>query len=313
MGKVLNNPFFNKDIISIRDFSRTDIEYLFKISDKIQTLSLEEKNELAQGKILGTLFFEPSTRTRLSFETAMISIGGETVSITDSKTSSINKGESLNDTIRTVESYVDLIVLRHSMEGAARFAAQISNKPIINGGSGIEEHPTQAMLDIYTILKERGHLNNLKIAIVGDLKYSRTVYSLLYSLSNYSPKIFLVSPPDLKIRDEAIIDLENKAKFSQHNNLKEIINEVDVIYATRIQQERFPDPIEYEKVKGSYMINNKLLSKGNKNIIVLHPLPRTTEINPEVDFTPNAKYFDQAKYGKTVRAALISLILNKNV
>lgn len=312
MGKVLVNPFFNKDVISIRDYSKSDIEYLFKMSDKIQTLSIEERKELAKGKLLGTLFFEPSTRTRLSFESAMFSIGGETVSITDPKTSSINKGESLNDTIKTVESYVDLIVLRHNMEGASRFAAQISQIPIINGGSGIEEHPSQAMLDMYTILKEKGHLNNLKIAIVGDLKYSRTVYSLLYGLANFSPKIFLVSHPSLKIRDEALIDLENKAKFSQHSDLEEIINEVDVIYVTRIQQERFPDTIEYEKVKGSYVIDNQLLSKGKKDVIVLHPLPRTTEIKPEVDFTPHAKYFHQVKYGKIVRAALISSILNKN-
>jgi len=312
VGKVLVNPFYNKDVISIRDFSKTDLEYLFRMSDEIKELSLEEKKELAHGKVLGTLFFEPSTRTRLSFETAMLSIGGETISVTDVKTSSINKGESLNDTIKTVESYVDLIVLRHNMEGAARFAAEISEIPIINGGSGIEEHPSQAMLDIYTILKERGNLNNLKIAIIGDLKYSRTVYSLLYGLAHFYPKIFLVSPSSLKIRDGSIIDLENKAKFSQHSDIEEIINEVDVIYVTRIQKERFPDPIEYEKVKGSYIIDNKLLSKGRKDVIVMHPLPRTTEINPEVDFTPNAKYFHQVKYGKIVRSALISLILNKD-
>jgi len=305
------NPFYGRDIISIRDFSKLDLEYLFKVSDKIQKLSNEELKGLAPGKLLGTLFFEPSTRTRLSFEAAMQSIGGGTVSIVESRTSSIEKGENLNDTVKTVESYVDIMVLRHHMEGAARFAAQIAQKPVINGGSGIEEHPTQAMLDIYTILKERGKITNLKIAVIGDLKYGRTVYSLLYGLAHFNPQIFLVSPPDLRVRDEALIDLEGKSKLSQHEDIEEIIEDVDAIYVTRIQKERFPDPLEYEKVKESYVIDNQLLSKGKEDIIVLHPLPRTTEIKPEVDKNPNAKYFIQAHYGKIVRAALMSLILNK--
>ena len=307
----MTNPFYGRDIISIRDFSKLDLEYLFRMSDKIQKLSHDELKVLAPGKLLGTLFFEPSTRTRLSFEAAMLSIGGGTVSIAEARTTSIEKGENLNDTVKTVESYVDIMVLRHHMEGAARFAAQITQKPVINGGSGIEEHPTQAMLDIYTILKERGRITNLKIAVIGDLKYGRTVYSLLYGLAHFNPKIFLVSPPDLKVRDEALIDLEGKVKFSLHENIEEIIEEVDAIYVTRIQKERLPDPLEYEKVKGSYVIDNKLLSKGRDDLIILHPLPRTTEIRPEVDKTPNAKYFIQAHYGKIVRAALISLMLNE--
>ena len=307
----MTNPFYGRDIISIRDFSKLDLEYLFRMSDKIQKLSHDELKGLAPGKLLGTLFFEPSTRTRLSFEAAMLSIGGGTVSIAEARTTSIEKGENLNDTVKTVESYVDIMVLRHHMEGAARFAAQITQKPVINGGSGIEEHPTQAMLDIYTLLKLRGRITNLKIAVIGDLKYGRTVYSLLYGLANFNPQIFLVSPPDLMVRDEALIDLEGKAKLSQHENIEEIIQDVDAIYVTRIQKERLPDPLEYEKVKGSYVIDNKLLSKGREDLMVLHPLPRATEIKSEVDKTPNAKYFIQAQYGKIVRAALISLMLNE--
>ncbi len=305
------NPFFDRDVISIRDFSKSDLEYLFKTSDRIQTLPLEEKKRLASGRLLGMMFFEPSTRTRLSFEAAMLSIGGETISITEVRTSSIEKGENLNDTVKTMESYVDMMVLRHRMEGAARFAAQVAEKPVINGGSGSEEHPTQAMLDMYTILKERGSVSDLKIALIGDLKYGRAVYSLLYGLSNFNPHIFLVSPPELRIREEALIDLEGRAKLSHHERVEEVIGKVDVIYVTRIQKERFPDPVEYEKVKGSYIIDNQLLSKGGDDLMVLHPLPRNTEIKPDVDDTPHAKYFVQTRYGKVVRAALISLILNK--
>jgi aspartate carbamoyltransferase catalytic subunit len=308
----LINPFYGKDIISIKDFSRSDMEFLFKESDRIKSMSSEDKRKLASGKILGTMFFEPSTRTRLSFEAAMLSIGGGIISITESKTSSIEKGENLNDTIKTVDSYADLIVLRHEMEGAARFAAQIAEKPIINGGSGSEEHPTQAMLDIYTIIKEKNNVERLNIALIGDLKYGRTIYSLLYGLAHFNPRIFLISPPELQIREEAIIDLEKELKLSQHTSLDEVIEELDVIYATRIQKERFPDPIEFEKVKGSYVIDNQTISKGKEDILVMHPLPRTSEIKPEVDSTPNAKYFLQTRYGMIVRAALIKLILTKN-
>jgi len=288
----LTNPFFNRDVISIREFSKSDLEYLFKTADQIQTLQPNRRSSLADGRLLGVMFFEPSTRTRLSFEAAMLSIGG---------------------TVKTVESYVDLIVLRHRMEGAARYAAQVAEKPVINGGSGSEEHPTQAMLDIYTILKERGTISDLKIALVGDLKYGRTVYSLLYGLANFNPRVFLVSPPELRLREEALSDLEGKINLSQHTDLEEIVSDLDVIYMTRIQKERFPDLVEYEKVRGTYVIDNQLLSKGREDLMVLHPLPRTTEIKPEVDSTPHAKYFNQTIYGKTVRAALISLILNKEI
>jgi len=307
----LVNPFFNKDVISIRDFSRSDLDYLFLKSDAIQILPVEEKKKLAFGKLLGLTFFEPSTRTRLSFEAAMLSIGGDVISITEPRTSSVEKGENLHDTLKTVDSYVDLMVIRHRMEGAARFAAEVADNPVINGGSGAEEHPTQAMLDIYTILKERGSLSNLKVALVGDLKYGRTVYSLLYGLSLYNTEFALISPPELKIRDDAFLDIDSKIRISYHKNLEEVIDHVDVVYATRIQKERFPDPVEYEKVKGSYLIDNLLLSKAKKGLLVMHPLPRTSEISHEVDSTPNAKYFLQTRYGKIVRSALISSILNE--
>jgi aspartate carbamoyltransferase catalytic subunit len=313
LGKSLTNPFFGRDVISIREFSKHDFEYLFKTADQIYNRSFDERKGLAAGRLIGLMFFEPSTRTRLSFEAAMLSIGGQTVSITETRTTSVEKGENLHDTVKTVESYVDLIVLRHRMEGAARFAAQIAKKPIINGGSGSEEHPTQAMLDVYTILKERGSVSNLKIAVVGDLKYGRTVYSLLYGLANFNPCIYLISPPELRLREEVLAELDDQAKVSQHKEIEEVIDELDVIYMTRIQKERFPDLIEYEKVKGSYIIDNQLLMKGREDLMVMHPLPRTTEIRPEVDSTPHAKYFQQIHYGKTVRAALISLILNRDL
>ncbi|MEM3437046.1 MAG: aspartate carbamoyltransferase, partial [Nitrososphaerales archaeon] len=240
----MKNPFYNRDIISIKEFTRSELEYLFSIADKIEKLDYERRKELAKGRILGLLFFEPSTRTRLSFEAAMLSIGGNVLGFAHPSMSSVEKGENLADTIRTVESYVDAIVLRHPMEGANRFAAEIASKPVINAGSGTEEHPTQAILDLYTIMKVKGRINGLNIAIVGDLKYGRTVYSLIYALSNYSPRIFLVSPPQLKVRDEALFNISDKIKFSEHEDLREIIENLDVIYVTRIQRERFPDPHE---------------------------------------------------------------------
>ncbi len=310
LEEAMKNPFFNRDIISIKDFSRSELEYLFSVADKIEALDYERKKELAKGRILGLLFFEPSTRTRLSFEAAMLSIGGSVLGFAHPSMSSVEKGENLADTVRTVESYVDAIVLRHPMEGANRFAAEVASKPVINAGSGTEEHPTQAMLDLYTIMKIKGRINGLNIAIVGDLKYGRTVYSLIYALSNYSPRIFLVSPPQLKVRDEALFNISNKIKFSEHEDIREVIRNLDVIYVTRIQRERFPDPHEYEKVKGSYVIDAELLKNGKEDCIIMHPLPRVGEIKPEVDRMPNAKYFLQIYLGKVTRGALLASILN---
>ncbi|NWG09691.1 MAG: aspartate carbamoyltransferase [Nitrososphaerales archaeon] len=308
----MRNPFFDRDIISIKDFSRSELEYLFSLSNRMDSLDREKRRNLGRGKILGLLFFEPSTRTRLSFEAAMLSIGGNVLGFAHPRMSSVEKGENLADTVKTVENYVDVMVLRHPMEGANRFAAEVASKPIINAGSGTEEHPTQAMLDLYTIMKVKGRIDGLNIAIVGDLKYGRTVYSLIYGLSNYRTRIFLVSPPQLRVREEALFNIGDKIKVSEHGDIREIIEDLDVIYATRIQRERFPDPHEYEKVKGSYVIDIDLLKSGKDDCIVMHPLPRVGEIKPEVDNTPRAKYFLQIYLGKVIRATLLASILNPN-
>ncbi len=307
------NPFYGKDIVSSKDFTRRDMEYLFTAADKLHNLSPDQRMKLGRGKVASLLFFEPSTRTRLSFEAAMQSIGGQVIGFYDTKGTSVEKGETLADTIRVVDGYCDAIVLRHPMEGAARFAAEQAEKPLINGGSGSEEHPTQSLLDVYSILSEKGRIDGLNIAVVGDLKYGRTVYSLLYALANYRPSVQLISPPQLKLRNEVQIDLGDRLKTTEGEKLEEIIHEVDVMYVTRIQKERFPDPAEYERVKGSYVIDLKLLEKAKRDLVILHPLPRTGEIKPEVDFTPNARYFAQAHRGKGLRAALFSLILNEDV
>ena len=307
MAKI--NSFKNKDVISIKDFSREDLSYLFKKADQIEKMSDNKRMHLLDGKILGYLFFEPSTRTRLSFEAAMLWLGGSTLGFAEPRISSIEKGENLADTIRTVENYVDVIVMRHSQDGAASFASEVAKKPIINGGSGTEEHPTQAMLDLYTIKKE-GSIDGLKIGLFGDLKYSRTVYSLLYGLSMFDVEVKLISHPILRVRREIFFDLERKMKISEHENIEEVLPDLNVLYVTRIQKERFPDLTEYERVRSSYVVDMKMLQKAKGDLIVLHPLPRVDEISPEVDGSPRAKYFKQILNGKILRAALLALILN---
>ncbi len=310
----MTNPFFGRDVVSIRDFSKTDLDYLFKSTDKLRSMNPREKSNLASGKVLGYLFFEPSTRTRLSFEAAMASIGGTSLGIADVKSSSLEKGENLADTVRVMDRYSDVIVLRHPLDGSSRFAADVAEKPFVNGGSGMEEHPTQAMLDLYTIMKEKGRIDGLKIGIVGDLKYGRTVYSMLYGLTNYdNVEVFLISPPMLKVRKESIYEIETRIKTHEHESLDGVVEKLDVIYVTRIQKERFPDPQEYEKVRGSYVIDAKTLGGAKDGVIVLHPLPRTDEIGRDVDSTPGAKYFIQVAYGKDVRAALLALVLNEKL
>jgi aspartate carbamoyltransferase catalytic subunit len=304
------NPFRNRDVVSIKDFSKDDLLYLFSMADKIENLSEKERAHLLEGKILGYLFFEPSTRTRLSFEAAMLWLGGKCLGFAEPRTSSVEKGENLADTVRTVENYVDVIVIRHYKDGAAKFAAEVSNKPVINGGSGTEEHPTQAMTDLYTIIKEKGDIDGLKIGILGDLKYGRTVYSLLYALSLFNVKIKLISHPMLRVRREIFFDLEKKISLSEHDNVEEVLPELDVLYVTRVQKERFPDLAEYEKVRSSYVVNLKILQKAKEDLIILHPLPRVDEISYEVDNSRYAKYFKQTLYGKRLRAALLASILD---
>jgi aspartate carbamoyltransferase catalytic subunit len=308
-----SNRFFNRDVVSIKDFRRDELEFLFEKTDKMKKLNPKEKDELGKARIMGYLFYEPSTRTRMSFEAAMASIGGSSIGISDLKSSSIEKGESLQDTVHVMDLYSDLIILRHQLDGSSKFAAEISEHPIINGGSGSEEHPTQAMLDLYTILKEKKKIDGLKIIILGDLKYGRTIYSLLYGLANYDVEIILVSPPTLQIRQESIYGLKNKMKIVELVEMDEtVIKNSDILYVTRIQKERFSDPQEYEKVKGTYTIDSNMLKKFKPGISILHPLPRMDEISRDLDNTNNAVYFKQASYGKDLRSALLALILNES-
>ena len=308
-----NNHLYNQDIVSIKDFTKQDLEFVFSSTDKISTLRPNEKSELGKGRILGYIFYEPSTRTRMSFEAAMASLGGSSIGIFDPKSSSIEKGESLADTIRIIDLYSDVIVLRHPLDGSSRFAGELSRNPIINAGSGSEEHPTQAMLDLYTILKEKKKIDGLTIGIVGDLKYGRTIYSLLYGLANYNVDVYLVSPSILGIRKESIYDVQKKLKLYEHSQLDEsILPKLDIIYITRIQRERFPDIQEYEKVKGTYTIDNNILTKAKSDVSIMHPMPRMEEISHSIDGTKNAIYFKQAAYGKELRAALLALVLNEN-
>ncbi len=306
------NEFYNKDIISIKDFSKDQLEKIFTSTDKMVQLDSSQRREICKGKTLGYLFYEPSTRTRLSFDSAMASIGGNSLGISNISSSSTQKGESLADTVKIMSIYSDVLVLRHTLDGSSRFASEISDKPVINAGSGTEEHPTQAIQDLYTIKKEKKKIDGLKIGIVGDLKYGRTVYSLLYGLGNYDVDVRLISPESLRIRSDSTYDIKNNLDFTESTKLEDHIDELDVLYVTRIQKERFPDEEEYLKVKGSYVVGEDLVNQMKDDSIILHPLPRIDEISTEVDKTKNAKYFQQAEYGKYTRATLLGLTLNEN-
>ena len=306
------NEFYGKDIISIRDLDKEKLETIFNATEKIIQLDPSQRREITRGQTLGYLFFEPSTRTRLSFQAAMALLGGTSLGIADVTSSAIQKGESLADTVRIMSLYSDVLVLRHTLDGSSRFAAEISSKPVINAGSGTEEHPTQAIQDLFTIKKEKKKIDGLKIGIVGDLKYGRTVYSLLYALRNYDVEVHLISPEALKIRSDSVYEIKKGLSFTETTNIEEYIDDLDVVYVTRIQKERFPDEEEYLKVKGSYVIGLDMLQKMKDDAIILHPLPRVDEISTDVDKTKQAKYFEQAEYGKFTRAALLGLILNKD-
>jgi aspartate carbamoyltransferase catalytic subunit len=306
------NEFYQKDIISIKDFDKEKLEKIFTSTDKIMQLSPSDRREICKGKTLGYLFYEPSTRTRLSFDSAMASIGGNSLGISDISSSSTQKGESLSDTVRIMSIYSDILVLRHPLDGSSRFAAETSDKPVINAGSGTEEHPTQAIQDLFTIKKEKKKIDGLKIGIVGDLKYGRTVYSLLYGLGNYDVDVRLISPESLRIRSDSTYEIKKKLDFSETTDIEEHLDELDVLYVTRIQKERFPDEEEYLKVKGSYVVGLDMLKRMKNDSIILHPLPRIDEISADVDKTENAKYFEQAEYGKHTRAAILGMTLNEN-
>ena len=300
----------NRSLVSISDLSEDDVNNVFlKADEMLGYLNNSKKINLMDSKILATLFYEPSTRTRLSFESAMHRLGGSVISMADSKTASVSKGETLADTIRIVESYSDVIVIRHPLEGAALLASKFSSKPIINAGDGSGEHPTQTLVDLYTIRKELGDINNKTITIIGDLKYGRTVHSLLMALIRYNVKINLISPENLRLPDYVYNELKNKLNLTISSNLEKYIDSTDVLYVTRIQKERFTDKNEYSKLIGSYKITLKEVDKMKDNSIIMHPLPRIDEISPEVDITDKAKYFKQASYGIPIRMALISMVV----
>jgi len=266
-------------------------------------------SDMLHGKSLATLFFEPSTRTRLSFEAAMHKLGGTAIGFAEPEIASIKKGENLADTVRVVENYADVIALRHPLEGAARLATEFAQVPIINAGSGAEEHPTQALLDLYTILKEKNRIDGLSIALMGDLRYGRTVHSLAYALSLYDVKLYLVSPELLRMRREVLDAIKEKVSVVEKTGIEEVLPETDVLYVTRIQKERFPDPAEYAKVRGAYKIGLDTLKDAKEDMIIMHPLPRVDEIDDEVDETPHARYFQQVWNGIVMRMALLALIL----
>src|SRR6266566_1211015 len=299
--------FAGRDILSIRDLSRADIQLVLRTARKMVPIATGEKRSRSlDGKILSTLFYEPSTRTRLSFESAMARLGGRALGFSSAEGTSVQKGETLADTIRMVEAYSDAIVLRHPHEGAA----ESTEKPVINAGDGAGQHPTQTLLDLYTIWDEKGAFEGQNVVLVGDLKYGRTVHSLAYALAELGAHLTFVSPPTLEMPAEILERVKEKGlSFRAAHRLEEVIREADVLYVTRIQKERFPDPQEYEKVAGSYRVDMEVLRDAKRGLIIMHPLPRVTEIAPEVDRTKHAVYFKQAFNAVPVRMALLDLIL----
>ncbi len=299
-----------RNLISIHDLDREQIDEILDVAAKMESVSVKRSKDL-ESKIMAVLFFEPSTRTRLSFESAMLRLGGGILGFAEAGTSSAGgKGETLADTIRTVERYADIIVMRHPLDGSARVAAEFSSIPVINAGSGSEEHPTQALLDLYSIKKLKGKIDGLTISLCGDLKYGRTVHSLGMGLSHYDVKIKLAAPQQLRMKP-AIIDEMKKAgvEVVQVDDVKEAIQDVDVVYMTRIQKERFPDVREYDKVKGRFRIGSAEAELLRDDAIVLHPLPRVEELSSNIDHLPQAKYFDQVYNGVILRMAVLKMIL----
>ncbi len=297
----------NKSFVSITDYSKAEQLRILELAEEFEGNPIRP---LLKNKVVATLFFEPSTRTRLSFESAVIRLGGQVIGFSDAASSSVTKGESLKDTIKIVSSYCDLIVIRHYLEGAARYASEISPVPIINAGDGANQHPTQTMLDMYSIKKTQGTLENLHILMVGDLKYGRTVHSLLMAMSQFNTTFYFISPPELRMPDEYKFHLDRlNLNFVEHTDLMKYIDKADIIYMTRVQKERFSDLIEYEKTKNAYVLKNEALQNTKPNMKILHPLPRVNEIDIEVDENSKAYYFQQAQNGLYVRQAIIASIL----
>ena len=298
----------NKSLVSIDDYTKEEI---LEVLAKAAEFEKNPNSNMLEGKVVSSLFFEPSTRTRLSFETAISRMGGKIVGFTDASSSSTTKGETLNDTIKMVSNYSDLIVMRHPIEGAARWASEVSDVPVINAGDGANQHPTQTMLDLYSIQKTQGTLENLNIFMVGDLKYGRTVHSLLMALSHFNPTFHFIAPKELEIpRAYKIFMDKNHIKYQEHTEFNSIINDADILYMTRVQRERFADPLEYEKVKNVYILKNDMLKDTKDNLRILHPLPRVNEIAVDVDANPKAYYFEQALNGVFARQAIIAKALD---
>lgn len=302
------SSFKGRDVVSMLDFNREEIDFILDKASEMKPLA-ERGSDLLKGRVMAALFFEPSTRTRLSFEAAMQRLGGGVIGFAQPGVSSIAKGESFEDTIRTVENYADVIVIRHPEEDSAIRAAKVAEVPVINAGSGPWEHPTQALLDLHTIREAKGRIDGLKIALLGDLLYGRTVHSLTFALANYDVKLYLVSPPQLRMRRDVLERVEGRLNYVETSDLKSILPELDVLYVTRVQKERFPRPEDYEAVKDAYRIDRETLRDAREDLIVMHPLPRVTEISTDVDETPHAWYFRQVRHGLYVRMALLALVL----
>src|SRR3989337_1593297 len=314
-GENKNAAWYGKDIISVKKFTRSDLEYVFGVAHEMRGMVERVGTfDLLKGKILANLFYEPSTRTSSSFTAAMERLGGSVIPINEVKYSSVAKGESLPDTVRTLECYADVIVLRHPETGSAAIAAKAARKPVINAGDGIGEHPTQALLDTFTIFEElvSGKIDGKTVTMLGDLKYGRTVHSLARLLSLYKVKLNYVSPDILRMPEEVMSEVGVKGILqAEFDSLETVLPETDVLYVTRVQKERFENPAEYETVKGAFVINPEIMQAAKKEMIVMHPLPRVGEISPDFDDDPRAAYFRQMEYGLYVRMALLAMVLGK--
>ncbi len=298
----------NRSLVTIAEHSKEKILYLLEMAKQFEN---NPNRKILDGKVVATLFFEPSTRTRLSFETAVNRLGGRVIGFSDASTTSSSKGETLKDTIMMVSNYADLIIMRHHLEGAARYASEVAPIPIINAGDGANQHPSQTMLDLYSIQKTQGTLENLNIFLVGDLKYGRTVHSLLMAMRHFNPTFHFIAPDELRMPEEyKIYCNQNNIKYVEHTDFTEdIIADADILYMTRVQRERFTDLMEYERVKNVYILRNKMLEKTRPNLRILHPLPRVNEIAYDVDDNEKAYYFQQARNGLFARQAIICDVL----
>ncbi|MDR1881539.1 MAG: aspartate carbamoyltransferase [Prevotella sp.] len=302
----------NKSLVSITDYSKEDILRILNLTKRFDE---NPNRRLLEGKVCATLFFEPSTRTRLSFETAVNRLGGRIIGFSDAATTSSSKGETLKDTVAMVNNYADIIIMRHHLEGAARYASEVSSIPVINAGDGANQHPTQTMLDLYSIFKTQGTLENLKLTVVGDLKYGRTVHSLIIGMSHFNPSFNFVAPEELRLPEtyKNFCDTHDMEYKEYTDFSPEVINNADILYMTRVQRERFTDLMEYEKVKNVYILHKDMIAGSKDNMKILHPLPRVNEIRQDVDDSPKAYYFEQAKNGVFTREAVICDALNINV